>query len=407
MTRKLYQDDSYATEFQARVVSQISGAEGVRVVLDGTYFYPTSGGQPHDLGLIDGVQVLDVIEEGDEIVHLLAGPVEAGEVTCTIDWARRFDHMQQHSGQHILSAVFEDEADAPTVSFHLGDQLCTIDLGVDRLDAEAVSRVERRANEVVLAALPVDVRVLDADGIAQLPLRKPPTREADIRVVSMGAVDNCACGGTHVRSTHEIGPIKVRRWQTHRQGVRVEFLCGWRAMDDYAWKHEAISTLAAELSVKDAEALDTVRRMVDELKIAHKAVADFSERELDLEAEALLAQARDVGGASVLVKAFDERDPEEVRRLAMRLAEGEGRVALLGLGGPRSRLFFARSDDLPSSMADLLKAVCKAYGGGGGGQPHAAQGGGMPGDSLADALDYALETYREGVIDGAGDGAGS
>jgi alanyl-tRNA synthetase len=207
MTERLYYTDSYLREFRARVLDRSD--DGATLYLDRTAFYPTSGGQPNDMGSIDGTGVLDVIDEGERIAHRTASPVGAAEVECRIDWARRLDHMQQHSGQHLLSAVFIEQFGIETVSFHLGQEISTIDLEVSAVDMEKVMAAERRANEAVWENRPIAITYEDATAAADL--RKPSDRGGTLRIVSIQGLDRIACGGTHVRLTGEIGPILIRR----------------------------------------------------------------------------------------------------------------------------------------------------------------------------------------------------
>ncbi|MGI8743300.1 MAG: alanyl-tRNA editing protein [Bryobacteraceae bacterium] len=206
MTNRLYYYDSYLTDFQAQVVD--SSTDRKRIYLDRTAFYPTSGGQPFDLGKLGGVPVTEILDEDDRIAHLLSAPLEDTEAACQVDWIRRFDHMQQHTGQHLLSAVFLELLNAPTVSFHLGADSATIDLGCPALDSEQIRKIEDRANQVVFENRPVTISF--EDQAQYLGLRKPSERPGELRVISIQDLDRSACGGTHVRATGEIGPILLR-----------------------------------------------------------------------------------------------------------------------------------------------------------------------------------------------------
>ena len=255
MTERLYYTDSYKREFQARVVERSD--DGRTVYLDRTLFYPTSGGQPFDAGSIGGVAVIEVVDEEERIAHRLAAPLAAeGEVAGEIDWARRFDHMQQHSGQHLLSAVFEELFGLHTVSFHLGAESATVDLEGGSVDARTVVEAERRANQVVAENRAMDVRFEDASTAQGL--RKPSERAGTLRIVSIDGLDRSACGGTHVRTTGEIGPILLRRTEKIRQSVRVEFVCGGRAVRRARADFEALSRIAQLFSAP----LDEVAPMV-------------------------------------------------------------------------------------------------------------------------------------------------
>ena len=227
MTKRLYYTDAYLTTFASTVVDR--GEDGTRVCLAETAFYPTSGGQPHDLGTLGGVAIRDIVDEGERVVHVLASPLPgADRVDGAIDWTRRFDNMQQHTGQHLLSAVFEDLFGAATVSVHFGPDYSTLDVDSEALSYQQLVKAERRANEIVREARPVAVTFEDA--ATATGLRKASDREGTLRIVSIADLDRSACGGTHVRSTAEIGPILIRSSEKVRKATRVEFVCGDRAL---------------------------------------------------------------------------------------------------------------------------------------------------------------------------------
>lgn len=224
VTERLYYTDSYLTKFAA----QVEFRDGPRVYLDRTAFYPTSGGQPFDTGLVSGVPIVDVCDEGERIAHILERPVDAGSVECRIDWERRFDHMQQHTGQHLLSAIFEAHAGLATIGFHLGREISTVDLDVPTVSLETIERIERMANAEAVRNHEVTVGFEDAASVEGL--RKATEREGTIRVVTIAGIDRSACGGTHVRRTGEIGAILLRKTEKIRSATRVEFVCGSRAV---------------------------------------------------------------------------------------------------------------------------------------------------------------------------------
>jgi Ser-tRNA(Ala) deacylase AlaX len=236
MTERLYYQDSYLTEFRARVVE--ASPDQKRIYLDRTAFYPTSGGQPFDIGKLGGVEVIEVIDEGDRIAHVLSDVFTGSEVEGRIHRARRFDHMQQHTGQHLLSAVLIEMFDAPTVSFHLGAESSTIDV-TRALEPAQLREAERRANEIVFENRPVTVSYQHSS--EDLGLRKPTEREGEVRIISIQDLDRSACGGTHVRATGEIGPILLRKLDRIRGNLRIEFLCGGRAVGRAREDFEALS----------------------------------------------------------------------------------------------------------------------------------------------------------------------
>jgi len=390
MTVRLYYQDAYCTEFDAEVLHSIPGEKSaVGIILDRTCFYPTSGGQPYDTGSLAGQRVVDVVEVEGDIVHWVAGPAPGKSVHGQIDWKRRFDHMQQHSGQHILSQAFLQELGAQTVSFHLGDELCTIDLDRPGLEVKDVERVEDRANAVVFADRPITTRFVQPDELPALGLRKMPTVEHDIRVVEVEGFDRSPCGGTHCARSGEVGAVAIRKWERRSAETRVEFVCGWRALHDYRWKTAMVNELALAFSVKDRELASAVQRLLAEAADARRELNRLRDQLLTAEASRLLGEARPWNEARIVVGSFPERDVGELRRLAALLVEAGATVALLGVSGQAARLIFARSEDVTADMAMLLRKTCQAFGGKGGGQPNLAQGGGFPGARVDEALEFA------------------
>jgi alanyl-tRNA synthetase len=396
MTERLYYLDPYRLEFEARVVERISVDAKPGVILESTCFYPTSGGQPHDEGNLNGVPVVNVFEREDKaIVHVLATELKEDLVHGVISWDRRFDHMQQHTGQHILSQAFLQLLNAETVGFHLGKEASTIDVDKAPLAVSQLDRVEDLANKIVFADRPVRTYSVAETELASLPLRKLPTVEMPIRIVEVEGFDYSPCGGTHCRRTGEVGLIKITKVERRGQDTRVEFLCGGRALADYRGKNRTVNELANRFSVGDWELSEAVERVAEEVKVSRRELNVARNRLLDYEAADLLAEAEQHGDVRVVRKVFADREGEEVRRLALRLMESEGSLALLGLAGEKAQLVFACSDDLPYDMNDLLKRACQVVGGGGGGRRQFAQGGGPDGSKVGEALKIAYERLLE------------
>ena len=391
MTVRLYHSDAYLRTFDAHVIRCWLLDDRYAVVLDQTAFYPTSGGQPHDIGTINEMSVVDVYEEDGDIVHLITGKLPLGSVRCQIDWQRRFDHMQQHTGQHILSQAYLAETGAQTLSFHLGKDTSTIDLDADHLSSEQTTRVEDLANTLVMQNRPIIIRSLTQEEVPTAGLRKPPSVKGMVRVVEIEDFDLSACGGTHLKSTGETGMIFIRRAERQHKKIRVEFLCGWRAMCDHRQKNSAILHLAQSFTVAESDLVEAVERLQTEVQSCHRSLKKLREQALDHEVQSLLSEAHSQDHWKIVVKAFEGRDPEEVRILALHLVHEEGVVALLGAVNDMGRLFFARSSDLPMDMGELLRETCEAIGsGGGGGRADLAQGGGLPSQEVYGALALAL-----------------
>lgn len=396
MTRRYYAD-SYTRVFPARVVEATRVDDAPAVVLDETFFYPTSGGQPHDTGALSGVPVTDVrVRPGDgAVVHLVAGLVE-GNVEGVLDWPRRFDHMQQHSGQHILSAAFVKLAGAPTIGFHLGQDYVSIDLGVRALEERTAQDAEELANTVIRSNLPVRAWFPTADELAAIPLRKTPEVEGELRVVAMGDFDFSACGGTHVTRTGEVGSLKLLRTEKLTRGIRVAFLCGDRARADYARKHALVKQLAGSLTCAPEELAEAVARLDAALSEARRDAAVWRTAALGAEAERMLAGAAEGPVPRTVVAAFRGRPADELRELALALTTGSGVVALLGTTGEKTQLIFARSEDVSQDLKPLLDRALAELGGGKGGGGRVVQGGAAATDParLEAALDAARAMVR-------------
>jgi len=391
MTERLYYADSYCTCFSVRVIERLVWEGRPAVVLDRTAFYPVSGGQPADRGTLGGVAVLDVAvrEEDGAVIHVLStdplgfAKLTESKIEGVLDWPRRFDHMQQHTGQHILSAAFEQVLDADTVGFHLGTEVSTVDIvvnGVARLEPAAVVPVEELANRVVWENRPVSARFVGPDELAVLPLRRPPAVEGPVRIVEIAGFDVNPCGGTHVAHTGEIGLIKIVRLDHRGDETRVEFLCGGRALCDYQAKNGTVNQLTAMLTVGHWELKQAVVRLQAEAKQMRQHLRRARKRLLQVEASELVEAAVVHEPYCVVSKAWGrpggspEKSPGELRALAQELAQHPGGIALLASVDERTYLCFSRAEGVDLDVAALLRDACAQLGGKGGGRPHLAQG---------------------------------
>ncbi len=401
-TTRLYRDDSYLETFTARVIGAVTEGDGLLgVELDRTAFYPTGGGQPHDTGSIEGLEVVDV-QEADQgrVLHVVkGGRVPTGEVAGRIDWPRRFDHMQQHSGQHILSRAFVEVAGAATESFHLGETACTIDIAMGDPEPEVMRRAETLANRIVHANEAVEVRTLPVEEhptLATRDVRALALGPGDpIRIIRMGSFDENPCGGTHVRRTGEVGGIAVRAWERFKGMTRVTFLCGGRVIREVDRLGAVVDACVARLSAPAAEIPAALGRIQDQIADAQRTIARQARDLAAAEAGALDATARAACGGRAIVKVIPERSVEDLQRLAREYVAAPRRLALLAATGSdgRAALVFARTREWEGTgpdLGDLLTRVCATYGGRGGGRPELARGGGMDADRADQALEEAF-----------------
>jgi alanyl-tRNA synthetase len=389
-TERLYFTDPYLTHFSARIVAREQREQRPAVALDQSAFYPQGGGQPADTGTLNGAAVLDVQVEDGVIWHMLDQELEADLVQGAIDWTRRFDHMQQHHGQHLLSAAFERLYGLRTVSFHLGPSAATIDLAATELTPAQAGAAEDLTNQVIWEDRPILARLVTTEELAQLPLRKPPSVAGPVRIVSVPDFDHSACGGTHPRATGGVGLLHLRRWERRGDVTRVEFLCGGRALRDLRWKNAALGRLATALSVGPEELEAAVLRVRENEERARKRLEETAEQLIGYEAQDLITRANLIGIMRVVRQAYAGRSLEELRGLAKAIAAG-GCVALLGLRAEKTQLIFARADGLELDCGRLLRETLALFGGRGGGQPTLAQGGLPDAALLEQALDAAIE----------------
>jgi len=393
MTTRIYYTDANARGFEANVVDVFAHEGHPAVVLDRTAFYPTSGGQPHDTGTLGAAKVIEVIDREDgAVVHVLDREIAAGPVNGRIDWDRRFEHMQQHTGQHILSAACDKVLDARTVSFHLGTERSTIDLSRD-LSAAEIARAEDKANRIVWEDRPVSVRFVSDEEAAALPLRKEPKRTGKLRIVEVSDYDLSACGGTHVERTGAVGLIAISGVEKYKGGVRLEFVCGGRALRAFGALRDTVGGCVRQLSVFPAELPDAIGRLQADSKELQRSIKSLQERLAAYEAQALVSRAVPAGEWRAVVETA-QWDAPGLKALALS-ATSLPRVVTVLFNPSGGLLVVARSADVVFDSAAALKALIARFGGRGGGRPELAQGGGLSGS--ADAL---LEAARQLVAPG-------
>ena len=419
-TERLYYADSHLTEFEARVTSVAAASAGRSVVtLDRTAFYPTGGGQPTDTGALGGARVVECVEAEDSgVLHFVEGeaPEVGASVRGRVDWARRLDHMQQHTGQHILSQAFVELFGAQTRSFRMTADASEIDVDLAAPSDERVERAVGRANEIVWDDRVVRVHNVTPEEAAAMPLRKDAAREGELRVIEIEGFDFSPCGGTHARRTGEVGLVAARQWERARGFVRVTFVAGGRALEDYRRANRTARAVASLFSVGRDEAAEGAARLQEENKLLGRRLRAAEELAARAEARELLEEARGgateavggeaareaygetakaEGGVAVVARVFEGRDAESLRRLAAALAAHGRVVALLGSREEAgARLVFARSSDTGADMNALMREACLLLGGRGGGRPDMAQGGGPRVERLSEAIEAAARGVK-------------
>lgn len=391
MTERLYYSDSYVREFDADLLDTLSHEGRTALVLDRSAFYPTSGGQPSDVGTFGDVRVLDVVEsDAGRVLHIVDRAPSATRLHGIIDWTRRFDHMQQHTGQHVLSAAFA-RLNVRTESFHMGIEYSTIDLAREMSAAE-IARAESEANRVVWEDRPVDIRFASADEAASLGLRKESRREGTLRLIDVRDFDLSACGGTHVSRTGAIGSIVVSASERVRGGSRVTFLCGGRALSGFRTLRDAVGGSVRALSVLPGELPAAVERLQGESKDLRKQIKDLQSRLAIHEADALLASGERVGNTTLVLAAMPGWDAGGLKTIAARIAEHPGHAAVLVTDAVPLAIAVARAEDATLDAGSLLRQLVERHGGKGGGRQELAQGGGLT-SPAADVLRSARELF--------------
>jgi alanyl-tRNA synthetase len=382
-TDRLYYTDSYRAAFEARVVAcdprpaAGDAPAAYAVELDATAFYPTSGGQPFDTGMLGGVRVLDVVDDDERIVHVMETALTPGDaVSGSIDWPRRFEHMQQHTGQHVLSAAFERVCANRTESFHLGSESCSIDLARE-VSAGDVAAVVDEANRIVWEDRPVAVRFVTAEEAAALPLRKEPARAGTLRLIEIGDYDLSACGGTHVARTGGIGIIVVSGWEKFRGGSRVQFLCGVRVQRRFDLWRDALAATMTHLSVAPDELAAAIERLQGEGKTLQKTLRTANEKLAVYEARGLVARGTRAGHRLVIAEALPDLDAAALKAMAAAAATEPGAAVALFTATSPALAVVASHTAAGLDAGATLKALVARFGGKGGGKPDLAQGGGL------------------------------
>lgn len=400
MTIRLYYDDSYLKEFTALVLAASDKGGKPAVVLDRTAFYPTSGGQPHDTGMLGSAHVLNVEETpSGEIVHVLDSPLQPGPVSGRVDWGRRFDHMQQHTGQHILSQAFILAAQAPTVSFHLGQETSTIDIDLPDPSPPVLEKAEHLATSIVFENRPVQILRVDRARLSELGVRKESQREGEIRVIDVEGFDRSPCGGTHVCRTGEIGLIALLGFERYKGGTRVEFVCGGRALRVFRTEHGILRELGKLCSSHLTELPRVTDRLLQDRSALGRENTRLQERMLEMEAQELLDRADMIKGVKIVRRSYTDRGLDTLKVLAQKTTSLAKAVAILGVAQETAQVAVAKSRDIPGDCGQAVKTITARSGGKGGGRPETAQAGGIASADLEKWME-ALEAHFRSCLDG-------
>ena len=394
MTKQLYLDDPLLVHFDAQIISCDSYKDGYIVELDQTAFYPEGGGQPSDTGKIDLALVSYVYKDDTKIYHVVNKAFEVGaRVTCQLNWERRKEMMQQHTGQHLLSAGFWKLYNAMTVGFHLTEDNLTIDLDKDLTMQEALE-VESLVNDWIQSNLKIKCSFPSDQELVEMPLRKRPKVAHNIRIVEVEGADCTPCGGTHPPTTALLGLIKIKRLDRYKGGIRLQFVVGVRALEDYRQKNTLTNNLVALLKTQPEDIYEKIEKLLDENKDISKANKILKGQLAALEAQSLVEHAVDhTDGFKIVRKVFENREFGEVRQMAMKLCENDNTVVLFGLKEEDStKLVYSRSKNLDAlSMKDLFAEAIGKLDGRGGGSPASAQGGGKHPEKLGLVIDESMD----------------
>lgn len=374
---KLYYKDAYIQSFTSKILKQNEDANGTYVVLEETAFYPTGGGQPHDTGTLNDIEVTNVEEVDREIRHYITQQINGSDVNGQLNWKRRFDHMQQHTGQHILSAAFAEKFGILTNAFHLGRDTATIDLETPELPMETALGTEELANEIVFANRPITIRWIDEAEAKTLPLRKEPTVKENIRVVIVEDFDYNGCGGTHPNYTGEVGPIKILGWERHKGNIRLEFACGWRTLRIMHEKQTVLKDAVRLLNSKESDLPNKLEQILTSQKEMDKALRDANDKLLAYEANELLEKAASLPSGKLVAAVFTDRSMQDLAKLSVALTQDSEAIALLvAQTGDNIQCVCASGKAVEKNMNEALKSALPLIEGKGGGNPLSARGGG-------------------------------
>ncbi|AHA06837.1 MULTISPECIES: serine-tRNA(Ala) deacylase AlaX [Bacillus] len=400
MEQKLYYIDAYTKDFTTKIIKQDYDKEdNLYVVLNETAFYPTGGGQPYDTGTLNGTLVTNVEEVNGEIRHFIAEQLETAEVEGKINWERRFDHMQQHAAQHILSAAFWDHFNIPTIGFHLGKETVTIDLETENLPAETIEKAVQIANNIVFENHPIRIQWMNLEEAKTLPLRKEPTLTENIRVVIIENFDYNGCGGTHPRRTGEVGLIQVLNWERNKGGIRLTFIAGWRTLKLMGQQQQIMKDVSKQLNSSETDIPAKVAQLLISQKENEKAIQTMNEKLLFAEANELLQQPAEIHAGFLISKVFTNRSMQEVAKLSAIIIEQQEHAITYFVieNDDKLQCILACGKTVTLDMNALLKDALPAIEGKGGGNKKSARGGGKAIMSSDEFLHQLISSLQSAV----------
>ncbi len=379
MTEKVYLENPYLRELTAKIVKKEYSNSKFYITLNRTIIYPhLSGGQPMDKATINDLKVIDVYEEEDNIIHVLEDNINSNTVNLAIDWNTRFDHMQQHTGQHLLSAVIYKLYNANTVGMHIGRDYVYIDVAMPKFSQEDIEKIERFANEIIYSNFPIKTYKIENKDIHSIPLRKPPKVDKNIRVVEIENVDYSPCAGTHLRNIGEVGMVKIRKWEKYKGNTRIEFVCGNRALQDYTLKNYHINNISTLLSSKDIDTYNAVKKLYDDYKLLEKDLSDIKTELIKYQVNDLISESYMKNNVKIVHKILYDFDLKMAKYAMSHILAYSNTVCILCIveNHNKCHVLMGRSEDLNINMKEIFDSVINIINGKGGGSPELVQGGG-------------------------------
>lgn len=394
MTNKFYLENPYLKEIDARIIDKTYEDGKYYIKLNRTIFYPhLSGGQPGDKGTINGIEVLEVYEEDLNIIHVVKENIHSDKVKLSINWENRIDNMQQHTGQHLLSSSFYKLYNGETIGFHIGGDYVYIDVNLPDLSKTEVEKIEIYANKIISLNFPIKSYIIGKNDIDKIPVRKQPTVNSNIRIVEIENIDFSPCAGTHLRSTGEIGLIKIRKWEKYKGNTRIEFVCGNRALHDYGWKNDQIKDISLLLSSKDIDAFDKVKKLYLQKEELEKENRSLKDEVYEYRGKELLKNSTIINSVPFIIKTFDDKNLNEISGVSNYLNNSKSVVQIYGsTNGNKAQFMVSKSNEININLQDIFKLISSELELKGGGSPNTVQGS----CSLID-LEKLMEMFLEKI----------